>query len=258
VLGMADENIYLKSAEELGRKLRLKNFPLGIKLLGEEKDIPPEAKRPLKDFGYHLSVCQSFHLSRYDGTEIAMLAEDMWCSEPVIGYGLKEPPKSFLEGHTRYPADTATLEAGSRYAQELPKLEVGKYIGIVSAPLKWATFEPDLVMIYLDTMQLNMSLLGLEWKEGRNLKCNLSSHASCVYAVVPPLLSGECQVAVPCRGDRYYGMAGKDEMILTFPIGKLDEFMTGLRHLEGTGSKLPRGNAFRIEYSPPESGAVYT
>ena len=28
-----------------------------------------------------------------------MLKEDMWCPEPIICYGLVEPPSYFLEGH---------------------------------------------------------------------------------------------------------------------------------------------------------------
>ena len=250
---MADLSI----TDEVSRKLRMNALLLGIKLLRSAKDIPSEAKRPLRDFGYRMSVCQSFHLARYEGPTIAMLSEDMWCSEPVIGYGFKEPPKDFMDGHTRYPADTATLEAGSHCAHELPKLEVGKYVGVVIAPLKWAKFEPDLVMIYCNTLQLNMLLLGMEWKDGYNLKCAISSHASCIYSVVPILLGGKWQITIPCRGDRYYAMAGDGEIIFTCPMGKFNDLRTGLRYLETTGSKLPCGNALRIEYSPHESGEVY-
>ena len=182
-----------------------------------------------------------------------MLAQDMWCFEPVVGYGLREPPQYFLEGHNRYPRDVATLEAGSHYAHEFPKLEVGKYVGVVSAPLRTANFEPDLVMIYCDSAQLSLLLLGREWKEGYNLKCALSSHAACVYGVVPAILSGECQVAIPCRGDRYGAMAGDDEIIFTVPKAKLEDLMAGLRYLERTGSKLPGRYGFRTEYTVPGS-----
>jgi uncharacterized protein (DUF169 family) len=255
---MENPNLYQKEAEELGRKTRAKNFPLALKLLESEKDIPEGAQRPLRDYGYRLSICQSFNLARYEGPTIAMLEEDMWCSEPMIGLGLKEPPKDFMEGHTRYPADTATLEGGSIYANELPKLEVGKYVGVVVAPFKWAKFEPDLVMIYCDTLQLNMLLLAMEWKDGHNLKCAISSHASCVYSVVPIIQGGKWQVTIPCRGDRYYAMAGDGEIIFTCPMGKFNDLMTALRSLEQTGSKLPRGYAFQTEYGPQESGVQYT
>jgi uncharacterized protein (DUF169 family) len=245
---MADLKVYREYGEELERRLRLKTFPLALKLLRKEKDIPQGAIRPLKDLGCHISLCQTFQMSRREGKTVAMLKEDNWCFEPVVGFGLGEPPEYFMQGHNRYPRDVATLEAGKHYAEEFPRLEVGQYIGIVSAPLRSTDFEPELVMIYCDSSQLCLLMLGREYKEGYNLKCALSSHAACVYGVVPSVLSGEYQVAVPCRGDHYRAMAGDEEMIFTVPQGKLQDLMIGLRHVESTGSKLPQGYAFRPEY----------
>jgi len=167
----------------------------------------------------------------------------------VVGYGLKEPSDYFLDGHTRYPRDVATLEAGSHYAQDFPRLEVSRYVGVVAAPLKTANFEHDLVMIYCDSAQLSLLLLGREWKDGYSLSVALSSHAACVFGVVPAILRGECQVAIPCRGDHYSAIAGDDELIFTVPKGKLEDLMAGLRYVERTGPKLPHGYRLQPEYT---------
>ncbi len=241
--------------EELEKRLRLKTFPLAVKLLEKEGDIPEGAIRPMRDLGHHLSLCQCFSMSRRGGAVMAELKEDMWCFEPVVGYGLAEAPEYFLEGHNRFPEDVETLEAGSNYAREFPRLESGKYIGVASALLTTANFEPDAVMIYCDSPQLSLLLLGREYKEGFNLKCSLSSHAACVYAVVPVIQSGECQIAVPCRGDRYRAMAGDDEMIFTVPKGKLEDLLLGLRRVDEYGSRLPRLYAMKPEYELKESYA---
>ena len=132
---MEDVKMYREYGAELERRLRLKTFPVAIKLLEKEKDIPEGAKRPLKDFGHHFSLCQTLAMSRREGKVMAMLKEDHWCFEPVVGYGLGEPPEYFLQGHNRYPKDVATLEAGKHYAEEFPRLESGKYIGMASAAL---------------------------------------------------------------------------------------------------------------------------
>ena len=245
---MAELKVYQEYGEEIERRLRLKTFPLALRLLENEEDIPEGAKRPLRDFGRHLSLCQVLQMSRREGKIMAMLKEDHWCFEPVVGYGLGEPPEYFLEGHNRYPRDVETLAAGQNYALEFPRLEVGKYVGIASAPLRATSFEPDVVMTYCDSTQLCLLLLGREYKEGYNLKCALSGHAACVYSVIPALQGGECQVAVPCRGDRYRAMAGDEEMIFTVPRGKLDDVMLGLRRIEATGSKLPQGYSLLPEY----------
>jgi len=246
---MTTLSAYQQYGEELERRLRLRSFPLAWKMLEKEADIPQGAKRPKRDWGFHIAACQGFQMSRREGTIVAMLKEDMWCAEATIGYGLGEPPDYFLQGHNRYPDDVATLEAGRIYALEYPRLQAGKYIGIASAPLKATNFEPDLVVVYCDSPQLNLLLLAREYKDGHNLNCHLSSHAACVYATVPALQSGNCQVAVPCRGDRYAAGAGDDEMIFAVPEGKLEDLMAGLRYVEKSGSRLPR--AFRMQYEYP-------
>lgn len=245
----------LPNLTELSRRKRLIYFPrigitypIALKLLKTEKDIPKGAIGPLRDMGNHQSICQSFQMSRREGKTVAMLKEDNWCFEPVVGFGLGEPPYYFLQGHNRYPRDVSTLEAGKHYAEEFPQLLIGKYLGVVSGPLRSTNFEPDVVTIYCDSTQLWLLMLGREHKDGRNLKCVLSAHAGCVYGIVPAILSGDCQVAVPCRGDRDAAMAGDEEMIFTVPKGKLEDMMTSLRHVEVTGSKLPQGYGLKSEY----------
>jgi uncharacterized protein (DUF169 family) len=234
-------------ADELERKVRLQTFPLAVKLLESEEHIPKGAQRPLRDFGHRLALCQGYALSRKEGKTIAMFIEDMWCFEPIIGYGWAAPPQYFLDGHNRYPQDVASLDAGKNYASDFPCLPVGSYQGVVSAPLATANFPPDLVMMYCNSTQLSLLLLAREYQDGHDLSCHLSSHAACVYAVVPSIQSGESQVAIPCRGDRYMALAGDDEMILTIPIGKLEELMEGLRHIEQYGSKIPRSPYMKPE-----------
>lgn len=245
---MSQQSVWNEYGEELERRVRLKTFPLAVKFLKDEGDIPKEALRPQRDLGHRLMLCQGFQLSRREGITVVMLIEDMWCHEPVIGYGLQEPPDYFSEGHTRYPRDVSSLEAGGHYADEFPRLGAGTYVGVVSAPLMSATFEPDVGMIYCDGAQLSLLLLAREWKDGYNLPCNLSSHAACVYGVVPAILNGQCQVAIPCRGDHYSAMAGDEEMIFTVPRGRLEDLITGLRYVEKTGSLLPHGYHLAPEY----------
>ncbi len=248
---MTDLKVYREYGEELEKRVRLKTFSLAVKLLEKEEYIPDGAQRPVRDFGYHLSLCQSYQISRRDGTAMAMLKEDMWCFEPVVGYGLGEPPAYFLEGNNRYPQDVETLEAGRHYAEEFPRFEVGKYVGVVSAPLRTTNFEPDVVMIYCDPAQLSLLSLGREYKQGYNLKCAISSHAACVYAVVPAVQSGECHIAIPCRGDHYFAAAGDEEMIFTVPKGRLADLIGGLKYVESSGSKLPHGYMTFPEYPQP-------
>jgi uncharacterized protein (DUF169 family) len=250
---MVKNSIYFEYADELEKMTRLQTFPLAVKLLARESDIPEGAERPFKDFGYRIVLCQGYAMSRRDGRTIAMFKDDMLCFEPVVGYGWVTPPQYFLEGHNRFPEDVKDLEAGKNFVEDFPKLPVGKYTGVVSAPLATANFEPDMVMIYCNSTQLGLLLLGKEYQDGHDLKCNLSSHAACVYSVVPIMEGKDYQVSVPCRGDRYIALAGDDEIIFSVATNKLEDLLAGLRHVKEYGSKLPRNPQMNRSPVVPES-----
>jgi len=250
---MSKSDIFREPAEEFEKRLRLNTFPLAVKMLETEEDIPEGAIRPKRDLGYHLATCQAFAMSRREGTLLALLKEDMWCSESVIGFGLAEPPQYFLDGYTRYPTDNATLEAGSIWAHEFPRLEVGKYVGIASSPLATANFEPDVIVLYCDSHQMKLLLSAAAWKEGHELTCTVSGKGACIYSVVPVMQHGRYQVTAPCGGDKKYAMSQADEMIFAFPWAKTDELLTALRHLEEQGLRLPLRYLMKPEYELRES-----
>lgn len=221
-----------KKSEELINMLRLKSDPLAIKLLESDEDIPVEAKRPTKDWGYHLDLCQAFAMSRWQKKTIAMLKEDMWCFEPVIGYGLAEPPKEFLDGYNRFPFTAMNQTAGQKWAISFPRLKVGKYVGILSASLTKCAFKPDLFIVYADPSQLTQILIAKNCIDGEDISCSLSGHAACVYGVVPVLSEGKCKIISPCRGDRRIAMAQDNEIIFSAPIEFIESLIDSLIYLK--------------------------
>ena len=221
------------------QQLRLNTSPLAIKMLENPDEVPEEAIRPLQRFGKCLSTCQAFALSRRFGETVAQLFEDMWCPEPVIGFGLAEPPEYFFEGKTRYPVGVKSLEAGANWAQEFPRFETGKYVGVISAPLTTASFEPDVAVVYCDSAQLLRLLLGLAYEDGRDITTVLGGHSACVYAVVPAMLKNMCQASVPCRGDRGYAGTQDYEMIFTIPRDQIERVVEGMDQ-PGTSSSPTR------------------
>ncbi len=239
-------NPYNEYGRRIEEQIRPASYPIAIKMLRTTEEVPEGAERPKRDYGVCMSTCQCFSLSRKFGKTVAQLFDDMWCPEPVIGFGLAEPPSNFLAGETRYPDGVASLEAGANWAREVPRLKTGENIGIVSAPLKTATFEPDVAVIYCNSAQLLKLLLGIAYKDGRDITTVLGGHSACVYSVVPSLLKDECQVAVPCRGDRGYAGAQDDEMIFTAPKSKIEELAHGLEQ-RGTSS-LPTRFTMTPEY----------
>jgi uncharacterized protein (DUF169 family) len=216
---------------DLERLMYLKTYPIAIKMLQSESEIPKGAIRPKKDKGEHYAVCQAFAVARRQGMTLAMFLEDHWCFEPIISYGLVETPQDYLDGFTNSFV-MANKEAAAKHSREMTRLPFGKYAGMAFGPLRTANFMPDLVMIYSNTAQLRHLLFCLRYLNGTQVTSTLDPIGSCVYSVVPSLLNGECQVTVPDPGDFERAGAQDDEMILTVPTGRLKELMEGIYHFE--------------------------
>ena len=221
--------------EEMEKRLQLFTSPIAVKLLKEEGEIPAGAIRPKRDRGFHLALCQAFAMSRRERATVAMLKEDHWCYMPVIAFGLSEPPDLFLQGNTFLNFMVKDPKAARDLAEAFPRLECGEYIGVLSAPLNKASFKPDVVVIYCNTNQLRCLLSAMKYKDGYIVRSTLDPGGACLQSTVPVLKTGECQVAVPCGGDRAHALARDDEMIFSIPTHKLADLMLGLRFFDETG-----------------------
>jgi uncharacterized protein (DUF169 family) len=226
--------------EEIERRLLLRTSPIAIKLLKTEKDIPEKALRPKRDLGYHLGLCQAFAMSRRERRTVAMLKEDHWCYLPVIAFGLAEPPDFFLQGNTFFEFSVGDLNAAGNLAKTLPRLGHGKCMGVVSAPLSTAQFDPDMVVVYCNTNQLRCLLSAMKYRDGYLVRPTLDPSGACFQATVPVLQTEECQVTVPCGGDRAHAMAQDDEMIFSIPKSRLEDLMFGLRYFDESGRGFRR------------------
>jgi uncharacterized protein (DUF169 family) len=205
--------------EEIERFMLLMTSPIAIKMLKNEADIPEGSLRPKKDHGYHLAQCQAFFMSRRQGATVAMLKEDNWCWGPLIAYGLVDP--RVAEKYDEVKNDVKTL----------PILEYGKYIGIVSAPLKTANFEPDIALIYSNAAQLNNMLQALSFKGEGFVTSSFYPTVSCGFAVVPAL-SGQYCITIPDAGEYGRALTGEDEIIFSVPRDKIEGLASQLRKFD--------------------------
>ncbi|MEM2954145.1 MAG: DUF169 domain-containing protein [Candidatus Bathyarchaeia archaeon] len=226
---------FRKSGEDIERLAFLKTYPIAVKMLKNENEIPSGSIKPKRDRGEHLALCQTFALARREGLSITMLKDDHWCFEPLIRYGLVEPPESYLKGLTSYPHGMANQEAAIRRVKEGLHLPIGKYIGLTCAPLKKTNFEPDVIVVYCNTGQLRYLLLALRYKDGYHITSRFDPIGSCANSVIPSLLTGECHISIPDPGEYARAIAGEDEMILSIPKNRLDDLMFGLKHFENIG-----------------------
>jgi len=233
---MATMTEFNRYGEELESLLILRTSPLAVKMLEKEADIPEGALRPNKDRQVHYAQCQAFALSRRQKLSVAMLKEDNWCFAPLIAYGLVDPPD----------------DPGLKQFTTFPSFERGRYIGIVSAPLKTANFEPDVIIIYSNTSQLRSMLLPIDYQEREKVTCHFFPPA-CAYQVVTVMSTGRYTVTLPDPGDYQRALAGEDEIILSIPAHEVGKLIAGLRLFKERESDYAHANMFMLpDFPRPE------
>ncbi len=206
---------YNQYGKDLETLLRLQTSPIAIKMIATEAEIPKEALRPKKDQGRHYAQCQVFSLSRRDQATVAMLKEDNWCPGPPMAYGLvPRPDDPAAKSHIQYDC-----------------FEYGKYMGILTAPLRTAVFEPELILIYCDTNQLRKMLLSLKEEDRPKVKSNFFP-ISCAYAVTSPILKNEYWINLPDPGEYVRALTQAGEMIFSIPTTKLPGFMEDFKKFD--------------------------
>jgi uncharacterized protein (DUF169 family) len=203
-----------KYGEELERFLMLRTSPIAIKMLEKEADVPKEAVRPKRDRKCHLAQCQAFALSRREGTTVAMLKEDNWCPTAVMAYGLVKRPESV-----------------EKWTHPYECFEHGKYVGIVSAPLKSASFMPDVVILYAKPSQVRGLLLSMKTQDVPLVKGHFFP-PSCGWSVVNPMKTGEYWVVIPDPGEYQRALTEEGDLMFSVPQSRMPAMMAGLKQNE--------------------------
>jgi uncharacterized protein (DUF169 family) len=211
---MTELSEFKRYGEELEEFLMLRTSPIAVKMLEKESDIPEGAVRPSRDQGQHWSQCQAFALSRREMTTVAMLKEDHWCPHALIVYGIVPRPEGLSEWSHPYES-----------------FEVGKYVGIVTAPLKQANFIPDVVIIYSNPAQQRGLLLSMPIKDVPLVKGHFFP-PSCAHSVVNPMKDGYIWIVTPDPGEYQRALTTEDEMMLAVPRDRMKTLMAGLRENE--------------------------
>jgi len=230
---------------QMGLKLReLVNpstFPVAVKLLESEDEIPQKAKRPLRDLGVKMAPCQGSAMARRYGWTVAFTREDQGCAIAAHTYGWERvtEERGAINFFTRmnYASDeTAAAEtlAGFRL------LEMGYDPVVVYSPLERTKVEPDVVLIYVNPAQMMRLIHGATHHTGKPLTSSFSGRAaSCTEGVIGAYLDEDAKVVVPGNGDRVWAGCQDHEMVMAIHAGKLAELVEGLERTHKRGIRYP-------------------
>lgn len=234
-------------------QLHLRTPPIAFKFLAQGEPVPPDMGRPLRDLGTPIRPCKAWNLTRQSGLPIAMLAEDFTtaCPASLFMFGIMEPVKPWLDGDLAYGIYAESREAAMNMEHNVARLEVGKYQGILLAPLTQVRFVPELVMTYCNSKQAMRLVSAAMWRDGEPLRFSMAARNLCADGVVQPFQIGSPVLALPCGGDRTHGGTQDDEVVFTAPLGALEGIIEGLDAFARThgAARLGQESELRKKYN---------
>jgi uncharacterized protein (DUF169 family) len=253
--------------DQLNRYLRLNTFPVAIKFLRSWDDMPERAKRPLRDMNNRFTTCQAISMSRRFGWVIALGREDSSCVLGAMALGLEKRLPEYTDGNLCIDLYTENLEAGKLSEASVPRLTEGEYVGVVTAPLNRAAFQPDSIVIYGNGAQIMRLGQAYLWKRGGTLNSEFRGRIDCADLAIAPFTTDMPQMIVPCTGDRIFGQVQDHEVAFSMPFGLLEDIIAGLEatHKAGaarypvtnwmnyTGSFPPAYEQYRQRLDEPDS-----
>ena len=90
----------LKEMEQaLNTYIRPLTFPVAIKMLKSEEEIPEKTRRPYQQLKKKVAICQGIGMARKLGWTVAMGKEDMQCSLGAAPFGFFKNIDFFDEGN---------------------------------------------------------------------------------------------------------------------------------------------------------------
>ncbi|HTP50251.1 MAG TPA: DUF169 domain-containing protein [Anaeromyxobacteraceae bacterium] len=238
---------------ELEKHLRVGTFPVGIRSLRAGEPLPSKAKRPHKQLGMKVAICQSIGLARRYGWTLAFDGEDLSCPIAKAVFGFEERNDYYASGALADGMYASCREAGARFEDALAKYQPHEVAYVVVGPLGRIDFEPETVLVYGNSAQVLRLLNACLFEKGGSLKAEFSGRGDCSDIVIRTGKTGEPQVILPCYGDRIFGLTADDEMAFTFPFAMAEKVVKGLEGTHAGGVRYPVPVFLRFQAEFPKS-----
>jgi uncharacterized protein (DUF169 family) len=223
--------------KKLEQYLRLKTFPIAFKLLENEEDLSKNKWCRITE--EKATLCQLITRVRcFDWTIGAKI--DTFAT-PVCPYmlGLAEKPQMAKDGTYRAIKWFKKLEDSKKFEEQFPTIPFGKFKAVMMGPLVYNPFDPDLVIIYGNPAQMILIINALQYENYERLQFFCVGESSCTDYIAQCFITKKPSLTIPCYGERRFGHAQDDEMVIAIPAATLEKLVKGLQFLYGRGIRYP-------------------
>ncbi len=217
--------------------MRLTSFPVAFKMLAKKEELEtiPYLRRPDRK----QTLCQLITLVRNSDWTVGADADDFLGPVCPSIIGLCDIPKEFTDGTFRSIVWVRTKADGRKFEESIPRLPLNQYEAVALAPLAYNPFDPDIVLIYGNPAQMMLLINALQFEEYEAMQFFCVGESSCSDAIARCYLSGKPALSIPCYGERRYGHARDEDMVMALPAGQMQKALRGLETLYRRGIRYP-------------------
>jgi dephospho-CoA kinase len=234
---MSTNRDWEKPIQRLERLMRLRSFPVAFKLLEDKKSL---SEIPfLRRMNHKTTLCQMINLVRNFDWSVGADADDFVSVMCPSIIGLSDIPDYMKDGTFRSIVWTKSRADGKKYENAIPRLPVGKYEAVAMAPLVYNPFDPDIVLIYANPAQMMLLINSLQFEDYEVMEFYCVGESSCSDAITRCYLNCKPALTIPCYGERRYGHAQDDELIMAVPAELMDKALNGMEALFRRGIRYP-------------------
>ena len=227
--------------EKLIRRLeglmRLKSFPVAFKLLEKKEEL---AHIPfMRRMKHKSTLCQLINLARNFDWTVGANADDFISTLCPAIIGLADDPEFVKDGTFRSIIWTKSRADGKKFESAIPRIPAGRYEAVALAPLVYNPFDPDIILIYANPAQMMLLINALQFENYEVMQFHCVGESSCADAIVRCYLDQKPSLTIPCFGERRYGHAQDDELVMAIPPNALDKAIRGMEVLYQRGIRYP-------------------
>jgi dephospho-CoA kinase len=226
-----------KTVRRMEQLMRLKSFPVAFKMLEKKEDL--NAIPFMRRTQNKVTLCQLITLVRnFDWTIGAELDDFLSPTCPSI-IGLTEIPEIYKDGTFRSIVWVKTKEDGKRYEKSIPRIPTDRYEAVAMAPLVYNPFEPDIVLIYANPAQMMLLINSLQFEDYEVMQFFCVGESSCSDAIARCYNTGKPSLTIPCYGERRYGHAQDEDLVMALPAAMMEKALSGMEVLYRRGIRYP-------------------
>jgi len=226
-----------KIVRRMEQLLRLKSFPVAFKMLENREDLG--AIPFLRRLNRKVTLCQLITLARSSDWTVGAELNDFLGPTCPSMIGLTDVPEINRDGTFRSIVWVKTRSDAQRYEAAIPRLPLGKYQAVALAPLVYKPFEPDIVLIYANPAQMILLINALQFEDYEVMQFQCVGESSCSDAIARCYLTGKPSLTIPCYGERRYGHAQDEDLVMALPPAHMEKALKGLETLYRRGIRYP-------------------